>query len=55
MARRTPRIRRTEGGHKRGHSNVSHCEYTEIIKAETKRQRRKQDKEVVKEQDTETS
>jgi hypothetical protein len=29
-----------------GHSNVSHWEYTEVIKKETKRLRRTQDKKI---------
>lgn len=44
------RARRTEGGHARGHSNMSHYEHTEIIKAETDRMRRRQDRVEVDEQ-----
>jgi hypothetical protein len=46
----TLKIRRTEGGHKRGHSNTDHWELTEIIKAETKRKRRRQARAHIKEQ-----
>ena len=35
---------KTEGGHKRGHSNVTHWEPTEWLKAESKRIRRRQGK-----------
>jgi len=41
--------RKTEGGHKRGHSNMTHWEHTEAIKSATKIERRRQDKEVVNE------
>lgn len=34
------RTYKTEGGHKRGHSNMCHYEHTEIIKAEAKKIRR---------------
>jgi len=44
------RIQRTEGGHKRGHSNVCHWEYTEIIKREGKKKRRQQDHHAIEEQ-----
>ena len=47
-----PKISRTEGGSggKRGHSGMSHYEYTEIIKAKQDRVRRRVDKAVVDEQ-----
>lgn len=41
---------KTEGGHKRGHSNMCHWEYTEIIKAQTRKIRRARSKEVIAEQ-----
>lgn len=49
MASSKIKIKRTEGGHKKGHSNVCHYEYTEIIKAEQKKRRRHQNKVVIKE------
>jgi hypothetical protein len=55
------KIQRTEGGQggNRGHSGMSHYEYTEIIKSDMKVRRRKQSKEHILEQemdsvDTET-
>ena len=36
--------KRTEGGHKGGHSNMAHWSSTEDIKASTKIERRHQDK-----------
>lgn len=45
-------IKRTEGGSggRRGHSNMSHWDRTEEIKAQTKRARRRQDRAHVNEQ-----
>jgi len=40
-------FQKTEGGHKRGHSQMNHWEPTEIIKAKTRRLRRIQGKRVV--------
>ena len=41
--------RKTEGGQggRRGHSNMSHWEYTEVIKVESKKARRRYGKELV--------
>jgi hypothetical protein len=36
---------KTEGGHKRGHSNMTHWDHTEEIKRQTKKARREVDKE----------
>lgn len=42
---------KTEGGQggKKGHSNMVHYDYTEVVKAEAKRRRRQEDKKVIKE------
>ncbi len=44
--------RKTEGGNggKLGHSNMSHWDYTEVIKQECKKARRIQDKETCKQE-----
>lgn len=41
-------IKKTEGGHKKGHSNVCHWTITEDIKRETKKLRRLNDKKEIK-------
>lgn len=43
---------KTEGGQggKRGHSNMSHYDFTEVIKADMKRQRRRQSRAIIAEQ-----
>jgi hypothetical protein len=41
---------KTEGGHKRGHSNMTHWDYTEQIKKVAKKIRRARSKEVIHEQ-----
>lgn len=45
------KIKKTEGGQggKRGHSNMCHWDYTEEIKREANRTRRRQGKQEVKE------
>ena len=42
--------KKTEGGTggKRGHSNMCHWDYTEVIKSESRKRRRQQDKQVIK-------
>lgn len=35
---------KSEGGHKRGHSNMTHYDYTEEIKRGAKKARRQQDR-----------
>lgn len=42
---------KTEGGQggKKGHSNMVHYDYTEVVKAEAKHRRRQEDKKVIKE------
>jgi hypothetical protein len=39
---------KTEGGHKKGHSNVVHWDYTEEIKKRSKKKRRQLDKHLTK-------
>jgi hypothetical protein len=48
----TRKIIKTEGGQggKLGHGQMSHWEYTEILKKELKKKRRKQSKVVIQEQ-----
>ena len=43
---------KTEGGHRKGHSNVNHWEHTEDIKEKTKKARRIISKKIIKEQIT---
>lgn len=40
---------KTEGGHKRGHSQMEHYDSTEIVKRTTRKARRILDKEACKE------
>jgi hypothetical protein len=42
-------IIKTEGGHKKGRSNMNHREYSEIIKKGSNRVRRSNDKKACKE------
>lgn len=46
------KIRKTEGGQggKRGHSNMCHWDYTEEIKREAKKRRRRQGKTEIREE-----
>lgn len=46
------KIRKTEAGSggKKGHSNMAHWEYTEIIKKQMKKIRRRMDKKLTEEQ-----
>jgi len=38
------KTKKTEGGHKKGHSNMAHWTHTEEIKADTKKVRRQTDR-----------
>lgn len=40
---------KTEGGHKRGHSNMDHWVYTDEIKTATRKRRRAEAKEIIRE------
>ena len=46
-------IRKTEAGQggKKGHSNMTHWDYTEWIKSKMKKKRRQQDREIIGEQE----
>ena len=41
---------KTEGGHKRGHSNMTHWAYTDEIKTATRKRRRSESKEIIREE-----
>ncbi len=40
--------KKTEGGNKKGHSNVDHWDYTEVIKKRDKKRRRQQEKDNIR-------
>ena len=41
---------KTEGGHKRGHSNMEHWAYTEEIKYTTRKRRRSESKKIIRDE-----
>ena len=43
---------KTEGGHKRGHSNMEHWAYTEEIKDATRKRRRAESKKIIRDEVT---